>query len=114
MPPTPTGWRGSTPSPQIARQFRDAGGRALQVIERGACYDPERRIVSGSRTLQEAARGRELPLAPITQRVKPYFPADVARLLAGAGLRSLQDYGGLDGSPATPASRLQVHVCVTV
>lgn len=99
------------PGPQVARSFRDAAGRRLRVIEREAAYDAEARILSGSWTLEDAESGETLPLAPITQRVKQYFPEDVARLLAGAGLRSVAEYGGLDGSPATPASKLQVHVC---
>ncbi len=99
------------PLPTIARQFTDASGRAMNVIEHGARYDPDRRVVSGSWGLQDALTGESVSVAPITQRLKQYFPEDVARLLSGAGLKSVAEFGGLDRSAAQTGSKLQVHIC---
>uniref|UniRef100_UPI0035622ACB hypothetical protein n=1 Tax=Shimia sp. TaxID=1954381 RepID=UPI0035622ACB len=100
-------WEGTS----VARRFTDAQGRRFHVIEHDTAYDPETRVLSGSWTLHDSATGEALPLAPIVQRVRQYFPQDVARLLAGAGLEIAESYGDLQKGPAGADSKLQVHVC---
>ena len=99
--------------PHIARRFRDREGRQFEVIEQDARYDPTLRVLSGSWTLHHAENGERLPLAPIVQRVRQYFPEDILRNLAQAGLRVLERYGDLDRSPFGPGTKRQVYVCTS-
>jgi len=101
------------PAPHVARRFHDRDGRRFDVIERDARYDSGLRVLSGSWTLHDAGTGEQLPLDPIVQRVRQYFPEDVERNLAQAGLRAVERYGDLDGSAFGPGSKRQVYVCTT-
>ena len=95
----------------VTRRFNDSQGRPLHVIESETVYDAETRVLSGSWTLHDSTTGKALPLDPIVQRVRQYFPEDIERLLAGAGLAITNRYGDLSGGPDTADSKLQVYVC---
>lgn len=98
-------------APQVARRFTDSQGRHRHVVETGAVYDPDARVLSGTWVLHDSTTGDALPLAPIVQRVRQYFPEDIVRLLAAAGLEATERYGDLDRSPGGPGCKLQVYVC---
>jgi len=98
-------------TPREARRYTDAAGRGFVVMDRDAAYDPETRILSGNWTLHEAATGAMVPLAPITQRLRQYFPEDIARHLAAAGLEIADRFGELDRRPLTPDSKRQIYIC---
>lgn len=100
-------WEGSN----VARRFSDAQGHPFHVIERDVAYDPQTAILSGSWTLHDSTTGAALPLAPIVQRVRQYFPQDIERLLAAAGLEVAARYGDLRHGPDRADSKLQVYVC---
>lgn len=100
-------WEGSS----VARRFTDAKGHPFHVIERDTAYDPDTKVLSGAWTLYDSATDEALPLAPIIQRVRQYFPEDIERLLAGAGLQISERYGDLLKGPDTADSKLQVYVC---
>lgn len=101
------------PAPVVARRFTDAAGRAYEVVEEGG-YEPDTRVLWSSWRLRDAATGEMMPLAPIVQRVRQYFPEDIARNLAAAGLRAVERYGDLDRQPFAPGSKRQVYVCTAV
>lgn len=98
------------PGPHVARQFRDAGGRLIDVVESEARYDPATRVLSGLWHLRDAATGRMLDAEPLEQRVMQYFPDDIAAALARAGLVADQVFGDLDRSPLTKTSKRQVYI----
>lgn len=100
-----------TPDPVVARRFTDANGRAVEVIESNAAYDSATRILSGEWRLRDAATGAPIPADPIIQRVRQYFPDDIAAALARAGLRATEAWGDLDRSPFAEGARRQVYVC---
>lgn len=99
------------PAPGVARRFEDAQGRRFDVIESGAAYDPAARVLSGSWSLHDADTGERMPLDPIVQRVRQWFPEDIDRHLAAAGLRILERFGELDRTPLRPGTKRQVYVC---
>jgi SAM-dependent methyltransferase len=97
--------------PHLARQFTGSDGVAYDVMEHGASYDAGTAVLSGLWTLHDRASGQQLPLEPIVQRVKQYFPQDIARHLAAAGLIVSERYGELDKAAFTATSKRQVYVC---
>ncbi len=99
-----------SPEAHVARQFRDASGRLVDVVETEARYDAEAGILSGLWHLVDSATGENLGVEPLEQRVKQFFPADVSAAFARAGLRIVEYWGDLDRSPPTEASRRQIYV----
>jgi len=99
------------PGPHVARQFHDATGRLIDVVETEARYDAAAGILRGLWHLQDSATGQDLGVAPLEQRVKQYTPEDIAAAFARAGLRPVERYGDLDRSPFAPGSKRQVYVC---
>ena len=99
------------PGPAVARRFADASGRRFEVIERDGAYDPVARVLSGSWTLHDAATGERMPLAPIVQRIRQYFPEDIERALDAAGLAVAERHGDLDRRPFAEDAKRQVYVC---
>jgi SAM-dependent methyltransferase len=100
-----------TPEPAIARQFTDAQGRTVDVVETDGHYDPETRILSGTWTLRDTVTGAPLPVDPIIQRLRQYAPKDITAALACAGLAVETVWGDLDRSPLAPGSKRQVYLC---
>lgn len=99
------------PGPAIARVFTDARGRVIEVVEDAARYDAQARVLSGEWRLRDQATGQILPVEPIIQRVRQFFPADIRRALADAGLKVIQSFGELDRRPLEPRSKRQVYIC---
>lgn len=95
----------------VARQFTDAEGRKFDVVESNASYDADARILSGEWRLQDNATGRMLPVDPITQRVRQFYPADIDAALAQSGMIAEHRYGELDKRPLVPGTKRQVYVC---
>lgn len=105
------GWLAAVPpGPHVARQFRDATGRLIDVVESEARYDPATRVLSGLWHLRDATTGQMLDVAPLEQRVMQYFPEDIAAAFARAGLVAEQSFGDLDRSPLTAASKRQLYI----
>lgn len=99
------------PAPYVARKFTDAEGRAFDVVESNARYDAATKILSGEWRLQDHATGRILPLEPIVQRVRQFYPADIDRALAQSGMVAEARFGELDRRPLEPGSKRQVYIC---
>jgi SAM-dependent methyltransferase len=107
-----TAWLAAvSPGPHLARQFRDGRGRLIDVIESEAHYDATARVLSGLWNLRDNATGEDLGVEPLEQRVRQYFPDDIATALARAGLRATEAWGDLDRSAFAPGSKRQVYVC---
>ena len=102
------------PGSYVARQFSDAQGRKFDVVESNARYDAQTRILSGEWRLRDHDTGRMLPLEPIVQRVRQYYPADIDAALAASGMVALDRFGELDRRPLEPSSKRQVYVCARV
>lgn len=100
-----------SPEPQVARQYVDASGRNMEVIETDGAYDAESGILSGAWTLRVADTGEMLPLDPLVQKLRQYTPDDIAAALARAGLAPVERFGDLDRSPLEPGTRRQVYIC---
>ncbi len=99
------------PSAYVARRFADAQGRKFNVVESNARYDSKTKILSGEWRLQDQATGQILPLEPITQRVRQYYPADIDRALAASGMIAVERFGELDRRPLIAGSKRQVYIC---
>ncbi|SMY07365.1 class I SAM-dependent methyltransferase [Flavimaricola marinus] len=99
-------WEGTS----VARRFEDEQGRPFHVVESDTHYDTDTRVLTSTWTLHDSTTDEALPLAPIVQRVRQYFPEDIERLLAGAGLTIDARYGDLLGGPYKDDSKLQVYV----
>jgi SAM-dependent methyltransferase len=95
----------------VARQFSDGQGRNFNVVESNAHYDAPSRILSCEWRLQDRETGRMLPVDPIVQRVRQYYPADIQAALAAAGMVALERFGELDRRPLEPTSKRQVYIC---
>jgi SAM-dependent methyltransferase len=102
---------GVTPDAAIARQFTDAQGRTVDVVETDGHYDPDTRILSGTWTLRDTATGAPIPVDPIVQRLRQYAPEDITAALARAGLAVDTVWGDLDRSPFAEGSKRQVYLC---
>lgn len=99
------------PAPSLTRAYTDATGRRFEVIEYDGAYDPETRILSGAWELRDAETGTSLPLDPLIQKLKQYWPEDIAAMLAQAGLTPIHSFGDLDRQPLKPGTRRQVYIC---
>jgi SAM-dependent methyltransferase len=98
-------------APYVARQFTDAEGRDFDVVESNARYDTASRVLSGEWRLKDHETGRILPVEPLIQRVRQYYPADIDRALAGAGMVAVESFGDLDRRPFAPGTKRQVYIC---
>jgi SAM-dependent methyltransferase len=99
------------PAEALVRQFKDGFGRGLDVMETGARYDPQTRVLSGDWTLRETASQRPVPLPPMQLSMRQYAPDEVQAMIAGAGLRIAELWGDLDRQPFTATSKRQIYVC---
>jgi ubiquinone/menaquinone biosynthesis C-methylase UbiE len=99
------------PAPNVVRQFADAQGRSFEVIESNAAYNAQTRILSGEWRLKDVQNRQMLQVAPIVQRVRQYYPADIDRALAGAGMVAVESFGDLDRRPFAPGTKRQVYIC---
>lgn len=100
------------PEPYVTRRFADTTGRDIEVVELNGKYDSESRILSGDWVMRDAATGAAIDVAPIIQRVRQFFPADIDRALTKAGMHWVERFGELDRRPLEPASKRQVYVCM--
>lgn len=100
-----------SPEESIARAFTLPDGTAIDVVERGARYDPQSLILTGEWILRERDSGRVLPVEPIIQRARQYFPTDILAMLDAADLAVEERFGELDRRPLTSDSKRQVYVC---
>lgn len=100
-----------TADPYVARQFTDSSGRAIDVIEYDGQYDPASRILSGQWSLRDHATGTTIEIEPIRQQLRQYFPEDIDRALAHAGMRWTERFGELDRRKFEPTSKRQVYIC---
>jgi len=92
------------------RSFADAQGRQLEVRERGE-YDSASRILANDWRVVEQGKADGVPIASMHLLIRQYFPEDIERLLAAAGLAICERYGDYDRSPFTADTKRQVIVC---
>jgi SAM-dependent methyltransferase len=92
------------------RSFADARGRQLEVREQ-AEYDSASRILANDWRVVEQGNADAVPIARMHLLVRQYFPEEIERLLAAAGLAMCERYGDYDRSPFTANSKRQVIVC---
>ena len=97
-------------SNRMARAITDARGRHLEIRE-DQSYAPETRIATFSWRLVDRDRADAAPLAQTRYRFRQYFPADLERLLAAAGLAIRERYGDFDRSRFSGNSKKQILIC---
>jgi len=100
-----------TSEPAVVRHYTNPQGRKFDVVERDGVYDPVTQVLSGAWDLVDAKTGEKMPIAPIYQHLHQYFPSDIERLVAGAGLRLEARFGDLDRRTFAPGTRRQVCIC---
>jgi SAM-dependent methyltransferase len=109
--PNPAWLAAITVEPAVVRHYTDPIGRKFNVVERDGVYDPVTKVLSGAWDLHDAETGEKMPIAPIHQHLHQYFPDDIERLVAGAGLRLEARFGDLDRRAFAPGTRRQVCIC---
>lgn len=102
--------RGGLEPGRIVREFTDSRGRALRIRE-DSTYDPQALVFSGTWYLHDADTDARLPVEPMVQSMRQFFPDVLQRMMDQAGLKMLERYGDLDRSAFTPESKRQVIVC---
>ena len=95
---------------RLARALVDDAGRALEIRE-DAVYDAGTRVLQLHWRLVRADDRAAPPLAATGYRLRQYFPGEVERAIAAAGLRIVERYGDFDRSPFGEGSRKQILVC---
>jgi SAM-dependent methyltransferase len=93
---------------RLARAIAAPDGRQLEIRE-NTRFDPEAHVLLIEWRLREP--GKRAPLAEMSIRVRQFYPDEVNRALATAGLLVEGRYGDLDRSTFTSQSKRQVLVC---
>ncbi len=104
------GYLASPYQDRLARALVDAGGRHLEIRE-DAAYDASTRLLTLDWRLVTAADRSAPPLAETRYHMRQFFPDEIGRFLAEAGLQVVSRYGDFDRQPFGPASRKQILVC---
>jgi SAM-dependent methyltransferase len=94
----------------MARSITGRNGRYLEIRE-DHVYDPDTKLVTLNWRLVDRDHADKPPLAHTSYHLRQHFPADVDRLLAGAGLVVRERYGDFDRSRFEKTSKRQVLVC---
>lgn len=97
------------PRSKVVRALTDGGGQHFDLCDDWS-YDKGSRILLLDRRLVPAGQSTPV-LGHLRIRLRQYFPQEIDRLLAEAGLAVLHRYGGLDRSPFTAASVNQIVLC---
>lgn len=95
---------------RLVRTVTDEQGRVVELRE-NASYDCNRRILNLDWRLVQPGPSETL-LGSLQNQIRQYFPADIERVLAIAGLSITTRYGDFDRSPFTSESKKQIIVCV--
>jgi len=99
----------SRPRSQLIRSVTNNSGQLCEVRDDWS-YDSASRVLTVDRRLV-AAGETDRSLGNLRILLRQYFPDEVHRHLAEAGLSVLQRYGDFDRSPFTSASKKQILVC---
>ncbi len=99
------------PAPVVAREYTDASGERIEVLESNGEYSRQSKILSGEWRLRHKQTGRMLALEPIVQRVRQFYPSDIEAAAAQSGMTIYARFGELDLSPLTAKSKRQVYIC---
>lgn len=94
----------------LARSAIGSDGRPMEVRE-DTHYDSRSRIVTFDWRLVPCSHDEEPPVARMQFYVRQYFPDEIDRLLAAAGLKVCQRYGDFDKSPFAKHSKKQILIC---
>ncbi len=111
LPPEPAWLASVTPDPAIARQFTDAQGRTVDVVETRRPLRHRNPYPVGHLDPARCGDRAPIPVEPIVQRLRQYAPETSLPPLARAGLAIDTVWGDLDRSPFTEGSKRQVYLC---
>jgi len=95
---------------KMARSITDGNGRHLEIRE-DHVYDADTQLATTTWRLVDRDKAGAPPLAHTSYHHRQYFPADVDRLLASAGLVIRERYGDFDRTPFNKDSKKQILVC---
>jgi ubiquinone/menaquinone biosynthesis C-methylase UbiE len=99
----------SQPRSKLIRSVTSECGQLFEVRDDWS-FDAVSRVLTVDRRLVPAGEP-DAALGNLRMRLRQYFPDDINRLLAGAGLSIVQRFGDFDRSPFTSTAGKQVLVC---